>query len=384
LKQEILLEELRKFLQNPDLSPLQNLNNRDSGPYPDILPIILHKLKNKLTPILGYAQILQMQSNDKDVIEKIGKIEKNAEELTNLFDDLKDSLSIKDPPMDLCNINNLIISENKLFENVKDNGIKLSFKLDKSISDSNFNPRQISLLLHSSIQNAITAIGSMDTDSGVIEISTGHINKDIYLKIRDNGCGIDKSDIDNIWTPFFSGFRRRRGIGLLIVEKAVSDHKGTYSVKSELGNYTEFTFQFPTGQHSGKKAKTNLTKQPLNILLTGFRENEVRILKEISNKFDNLYLSQTGIDDLSSGNIQDGENNLIFINSEIVDSEKNRMSLLSLTSIFNDSNIIMFYSGNVPNFLLDTLINGNIRFIPDRTIILTIINILATFIKKEE
>ncbi|HEX7503468.1 MAG TPA: hypothetical protein VF451_08600, partial [Acidobacteriota bacterium] len=67
----------------------------------EILPIVFHKMKNKLTPILGYAQILQARTGDDFFKERLGRIEKNtaelAEELNTLKDYFKPAPVMKEP-----------------------------------------------------------------------------------------------------------------------------------------------------------------------------------------------------------------------------------------------------------------------------------------------
>ncbi len=376
------MEEIRRFLNNSDQNNNLTADSPNIGPYPDILPVILHKLKNKLTPILGYSQILQMKNLDDVLMEKINKIERNALELTDLFDNLKDSLVISKPVMRLHNINDLIISEKVLFEELRKNNIRIVLKLDNSIPLVNSDKRQISLLLQSVVHNAITAIVLKDIENGEIEITTGQTEDGIYIKIRDNGSGIEESDIAHIWTPFFSRFPEKGGIGLLTTEIVISDHKGKYSVESEPGSYTEFTFNFPAGEKSRKENEQIL--QDVSVRLIGFNRDEIEILNSIKGEYENLSISETGIENLSEGKFPESDNFIVFVNSKIVDSMENQDVLISLPDIFTNSEIVMFHSGGIPFHLLDVFNRGNVRFIPDGTKILTIINILAKAMNKEK
>lgn len=382
MKQEILLDEIRRFLNNSDHNNNLNIDNTNIGPYPDILPVILHKLKNKLTPILGYSQILQMKDLDDVLKNKIDKIERNALELTDLFDNLKESLVIGKPVMKLHNINTLIISEKQLFEKLRENNIRIILKLDNSMPLVNMDQRQISLLLQSSIQNAITAIVLKGDENGEVEIITGQLKDEIYIKIRDNGGGIEESDIARIWTPFFSRFPGQGGIGLLATESVISAHNGKYSVESEPGNHTEFTFTFPSGEKSRKQIKSTQILQDVSVTLIGFNRDEIEILNSIEEEYKNISLNEISIETLTEGKVTD--NVIIFVNSRITDSKKNHDALISLPDIFTNSEIIMFYSENIPVHLLDVFNRGNVRIVQDGTKILTIINILAKAMNKEK
>ena len=377
MKQEILIKEIKKILSNSTPDSLFITPDTNTGPYPDILPVILHKLKNKLTPILGYSQILQMKNSDDLLTEKINKIERNAEELTELFDNLKDSLPIKKPAMQNCSINELIMSEQTLFRSIRENGIIIKPELDKNLPLITLNTRLISLLIRNVIQNSITAIVLKGSGNGKIIITTGQDEDKIFLKIRDNGCGIEMPDMNNIWTPFFSRFPGRGGIGLLIAEQVISDHAGKYKVESETGIFTEFTFEFPLKGIKPLK-KTN---QNINVLLTGFTEEEIEIIKRVTRDNKGINIENSGITELNGKkNIYD----LIFINSEITGSEDFKDLLPIISEEILNAEFVLFHSDEFPMHLIDIFDNENVKVVPDRTKLLTIINILARAINKEE
>ncbi len=377
MKQEILIEEIKKILNNSTPAPLLKNTDINTGPYPDILPVILHKLKNKLTPILGYSQILQMKNSDDLLIEKINKIERNAVELTELFDNLKDSIFIKKPVMQSCSINELIVSEKGVFSKIRENGIVVKMELDPHLPMIPLNIRQISLLIRNVIQNSISGILLKGNEKGEIIITTGQDKDRLCLKIRDNGCGIEMSDINNIWTPFFSRFPGRGGIGLLIAEQVMSDHAGKYKVESESGIYTEFMFEFPfKGINLPEKQN-----QGISVLINGFSEDETAILEKVSG--ENISIYKSGFTGLTADKIKSGTE-LMFVNSDITESENLKKSLQKTIEDNPDTEFILFYSGEFPAHLINIFDKENVRVVPDRTKLLTIINILARAINKEE
>ena len=110
------------------------------------------------------------------------------------------------------------------------------------------------------IKNAIDAIGEKD---GHITIET--VNEDlppqnnipagapggmVACRITDDGEGIDKKDLRNIFKPFFTTKSQGKGIGLglFIVHEIVKDHKGSIQVESNEGGGAVFTLIFPSHQ----------------------------------------------------------------------------------------------------------------------------------------
>ena len=68
----------------------------------------------------------------------------------------------------------------------------------------------------------------------------------VCLSVRDNGCGISRKNLKNIFKPFFSTKRNFEhwGIGLAYVVNAMKLHAGFLNVKSKENEYTEMQLSF--------------------------------------------------------------------------------------------------------------------------------------------
>ncbi|MBF0230794.1 MAG: two-component sensor histidine kinase [Desulfamplus sp.] len=66
----------------------------------------------------------------------------------------------------------------------------------------------------------------------------------IFLKVSDNGCGIDQNDIDSVFNPFFTTKSYGTGLGLSIIHRLVDSYQGFIDVESKLGMGTTFTVIF--------------------------------------------------------------------------------------------------------------------------------------------
>ena len=77
---------------------------------------------------------------------------------------------------------------------------------------------------------------------GIITITTEYKDENLIVKIKDNGKGIPKNQLDKIFT---AGFTTKSsgvgtGLGLAICTKIIEKHKGKITVNSELGKGSEF------------------------------------------------------------------------------------------------------------------------------------------------
>ena len=102
------------------------------------------------------------------------------------------------------------------------------------------------------IMNSIDSIGKDSTIKGEIVFNYIRKSEDYIFEIIDNGCGIDKDDMDYIFTPGFSTKidyetgEVNRGLGLSLVESIVEQKlKGKIYVTSKKGEGTSFKVEIP-------------------------------------------------------------------------------------------------------------------------------------------
>ena len=85
-----------------------------------------------------------------------------------------------------------------------------------------------------------------DRDEGMIILSAvlNNYNKTV-IKVADNGTGIPKDILENIFIPFFSTKKTGSGIGISLCKQIMMLHKGNINVHSVVGEGTAFSLQFP-------------------------------------------------------------------------------------------------------------------------------------------
>lgn len=85
-------------------------------------------------------------------------------------------------------------------------------------------------------------------DEGEIEVTTIFKDDNLIVKIRDNGIGIKKEQIDKIFAAGYTtkGVGVGTGLGLAISQKIIQKHEGKISVNSSLGQGSEFVITIPS------------------------------------------------------------------------------------------------------------------------------------------
>ena len=121
---------------------------------------------------------------------------------------------------------------------------------DDEISGSRGSIVQVLINLLTNAGKAINAIREPGT--GEITVTTKSQNGRFNVYMRDNGVGINKDIIQNIFDPFYTSrdVGEGMGLGLSICDTIIKNHGGTLTVTSEPEKWTEFRFDLPAAYQS--------------------------------------------------------------------------------------------------------------------------------------
>ena len=129
-----------------------------------------------------------------------------------------------------------IVSGIAIEADIKDVAIELDIsEKDEIICDKRWTSEALSNIIKNSLQH--TEAG------GRIKISSEETNISVNMRIEDNGCGISKKDLPNIFERFYHGGKsdpNSNGIGLSLAKQIINSQNGTISCESEEGKGTVF------------------------------------------------------------------------------------------------------------------------------------------------
>lgn len=147
-----------------------------------------------------------------------------------------------------ANINDGLDSTLIIVNNLLSNKIKLE-KSYNVIPMIDCYPGKLNQVFLNIISNAIYAINKKfgDKPGGVLIISTSNNEKNIFVKIEDNGIGMDEITRKKIFEPFFTtkDVGEGTGLGMSIAYNTIRRHQGEIQVNSTPGLGTEFIIQLP-------------------------------------------------------------------------------------------------------------------------------------------
>lgn len=223
-----------------DITDIKRLENMRS----EFVANVSHELKTPLTSIKGFSETLRYVDDSETKNKFLNIIDKEAERLTNLINDILVLSDIEN----LHKLDNSNFNPREVIENIIDivrkqadkKQIKIEFinEFDSEIIGSKDKFHQLALNL---IENAI----KYSNENGNVKILITSNNGYFIFKVIDNGIGIPKNDIPRIFERFYRVDKSRStkgtGLGLAIVKHIVKLFNGDITVDSEVGVGSTFT-----------------------------------------------------------------------------------------------------------------------------------------------
>jgi signal transduction histidine kinase len=233
-------------------SKIKDLSNKiknTSSPNNNYMQILAHELKNPIQPILGFSDMIQnnarLDSNQKNELLRI--ISRNARKLDIMTNNILDYARIENKNFRL---NYETFDVIRVFEELMgDYSIQINKKrlaLNLSYSETPLYIRadrvRIIEVLDNLIGNAIKF-----TEIGRIDISVEKLEKSINIEIRDTGCGIDKRDLNKLFSKFFTTDKLGTGLGLYISRIIIMNHGGSIHARNnDKGKGSVFKIDLPS------------------------------------------------------------------------------------------------------------------------------------------
>jgi len=205
----------------------------------------VHEIKNPLSSIKGFAQLLQNSLDDEDERkEYIDIIVKEIERLNKLIKEvfsLTQPRGVKESYEDIHKIIEEIIPLCNMYSKMDKKQIKIVKNFCPDFSLIPMDKEQMKQVFLNLLNNAIEAI----VNKGEIVITTEKAEGCGLISIEDTGCGIDEKDILKVFTPFYTTKDDGTGLGLCIVKRIIENHNGSIHVESTKGKGSVFTIRLP-------------------------------------------------------------------------------------------------------------------------------------------
>jgi signal transduction histidine kinase len=218
----------------------------------EFINIAAHELRTPVQPILGLSQVLIAEQKGGKYSELLLVINRNAERLRQLIEDILDVTKIESQSLHLriqkFNLNQLISSvisehENMIERQQCHKRIVFDFKDDINIEGDKV---RISQVVSNLLSNSI----KFTKEEGSIIITSEQKkegNKNIVVvSVKDAGPGIDSEILPRLFTKFASKSEMGgTGLGLYISKSIIDAHRGEIWYDNNIGKGAIFSFSLP-------------------------------------------------------------------------------------------------------------------------------------------
>ena len=210
---------------------------------------IFHELRQPLAVITTYTSGLIRktdQNNSKGHQATLEQINAQAHRANNLITHLS-SFSKKSQHEKITGCINQVIEEALLMLKSSLLKIDIELKLEKHKLKVWMDKVQLLQVFVNIIQNAIEAFND-STHNPCIIIEAHHSEDTVYIDISNNGPALSEHILGQLFKPFFTTKKQGTGIGLALVDRIISLHKGKITVSNMQNGYTQFSIELPMGK----------------------------------------------------------------------------------------------------------------------------------------
>ncbi len=206
--------------------------------------LIIHDIKNPLTNIRAYAELVSINNKtDVKISKSTSIIMKEVDRLSDMTAELlefaRGDIKLNKTPVNLFSYLATLIDTVSL--DLKNKNIEMIF--NKSVTDIvvNLDTDKMNRVFFNLIGNACDAM----EDGGVITITVAKKNNFALWSINDTGCGMTEDIIERIFEPFYTKKAKGTGLGMAIVKSVINGHSGKIEVTSVPAKGTQFDIYLP-------------------------------------------------------------------------------------------------------------------------------------------
>lgn len=221
------------------------LDSRETEAWQKLIRVLTHEIMNSITPIISLTELLtkyadglegdeETKTEIKQMLQTIGR---RGSGLVRFMNSYREVSHLPQPLLKLYSAEELLGEAVQLMQNeTSDLHLSLPAVTLRFIADK----EQIEQVLINLIRNA------RENEATQITLSAGITpGNHLFLRVTDNGTGIEPEVQERIFIPFFTTKPTGSGIGLTISRQIMHQHHGSIAVQSKLGEGSTFTLRFP-------------------------------------------------------------------------------------------------------------------------------------------
>ncbi|MBB6733119.1 PAS domain S-box protein [Cohnella sp. CBP 2801] len=208
---------------------------------------VAHEIRNPLTTLRGFVQLLQKQGNLPPthleiMLSELDRINYIVSELLIFAKPQADRFRLAPVPVIVRDLALLLESQARL------SGIDIVTRFKQPLPEIRCETNQLKQVLLNLMKNGMEAMhegGTLEVEAEALEDQQG-----ILIRITDHGHGIAEENLPRLGEPFYSTKPTGNGLGLMVSQQIIANHKGSMRFASTLGEGTRVEIRLPIGEPS--------------------------------------------------------------------------------------------------------------------------------------
>jgi PAS domain S-box-containing protein len=225
-----------------------------------VVATIAHEIRNPVFAIASLAQVLATEpaiAGDTELGEIVDKILEEARRISRLVDDLlifgRDRPLEKQRVVTVDLVATLIADLERGLLAMEATGLPVPVRQhvtadtrDDSVWD--VDPEALRRVLSNLIRNSWHAVAARSSERSPhdgIDVRMSRGADWLEIAVQDRGVGIPADKLEQVFETFYSMRHNGTGLGLAIAQRLISQHRGTITLESRLGEGTTVTVRLP-------------------------------------------------------------------------------------------------------------------------------------------
>lgn len=206
---------------------------------------LAHEIRNPLGLIKSYGYVIKRYCEDEISRHALNVMNDSVDRISGLIDNLLRFSRLSNEQNSWVDLGALISSIIDLEEkNIKAKNIEIKYNFPKSIKVK-ANEDIFKLLILNLLNNSIDSFENVFRDFKRIEIKIEKRGSLLIIEVADNGCGMDETELENIFNPFYTTKESGTGLGLYIITTEIEKLNGKITASSNMGIGTTFHIELP-------------------------------------------------------------------------------------------------------------------------------------------
>jgi signal transduction histidine kinase len=247
LRERFVEQEVRREVAATLSHERQALETEHARSMQRLSASIAHEIRN---PITAAKSLVQQMEEDPTSRENVEYARVALEELERVERSVSHLLRFaRDEEMSIAEIRLADVVDSALDtfrDRIERKGVTLARRHDGP-GEMEGDPEQLRRVAINLVANALDSLEAAGVAKPRLDVSTGEslAGTEVWLRVRDNGPGIEPEVRERLFSPFHSSKPGGNGLGLAICRKLVDAHGGSIEVESAPGAGAEFVVVLP-------------------------------------------------------------------------------------------------------------------------------------------